>query len=133
MTLNSIINSPFQLGAYVKQVMLEDPLAPHPAAIINPANDRLYQLTKNVPRVEVSIIPIPKIRNWLYFSTTLLDNDNWKLHKLPTIDGYSLNAPFYFFCARHVRDSKRGMIGIGDFVLLGDFDQLRPLILEEMY
>lgn len=62
-----------------------------------------------------------------YFNLALLENDNWKLHKLPDLYEDLTNISTYFNYAHHVRNSlkelslARGMIGIGEFGRLADF------------
>lgn len=63
----------------------------------------------------------------------LIDNNTWKLRKLPQYDEIVDNVSTYFVCAYHVRDSLKElnlttrMIGRKDFDCFGEFKQLTIL------
>lgn len=143
--LDSIKNSPFRPGQYVKTVSVSNFNAPEHLLAINAATDPLYQLIRHTPNAkEVSADSLPNTKEWAYLQVALSENVNWKLHSLPALDGDLINAPIYFNCAYHVKDSlttlnlTREMITRCDFGRLSEFKQLKELrvgkrVLKDLY
>lgn len=142
---NSILNSPFTPGRWVKRVCLQQITAPEVLEKIDPANDRLFQLIKHTPKVkEVSAYPDLQNISWKYLTIALMETDNWKLQKIPDPPYELADNSTYFNCAYHVRNTltelrlTRGMIGRTDFGRLAEFKQLLELtvgnnVLKDMY
>lgn len=137
--LESVLNSPFKPGYWVKEVIMLNLTPPKGLKKIEPTDDPLFRLIRLTPDVkEVSFLG-PEANAWLYFASALFENANWKLEKLPEPVDVVADAPIYFNCANHVRNSlkefnlTRLMIGKGDFDRLAVFKNLTELTVVEIW
>lgn len=100
-------------------------------------------MIKHSPNVkEVTTDPSLKADEWEYLTAAVIENDQWKLRKLPTkqraITSAYINCAFHFIDNFKELELERGMIGRKNFGHLSEFKQLTELavgrnVLKDIY
>lgn len=139
--VDAVLTTSFSPGVYVKTFYLENFTSNGDLKQLNCATDPLYKIMQrcaNVRRVsffqsESAGAKKSGPKEWLYFTSLLLQNTTWKLQDIRCPYDNDLCYPYYYNCAYYMGDSlmelhlENCMIGCRDYKVLSEFKQLKKL------